>query len=238
MKWYRFLKSSDDGTTVTVDDSVTSFVFPGAVEGTKMTLEGDGGTGTTGTAIAIGVTATPIALNTAGQSGIKAFFSTTATSDTTYGQYLRLDASGTGAEAIAGRFKTTIVTGTASNLVGLHATVETGASGKASGQSAGVWGNIVLYDRAIVGAGRYYGVLAEIYATGNVAALTTESACLGINLQPGTEIDKVGNSIAFWGTDSSTSMIYSKSATLTATGYIRILVNGAVRYLPFTSTTG
>lgn len=232
MKWYRFLKSSDDGTTVTVDSSVTSFIIP------KISLAGDGTTGTTGTAVKIGTSAVPIAINTAGQRGINAFFSTTATSDTSYGQYLRLDASGTGAEAIAGRFKTTIVTGSATNLVGVHATVETGATGKATGQSAGVWGNIVLNDRAISGAGRYYGVLAEIYPLGNTAELTRESACLGINLQPGTAMDAVGNAIAFWGTDGSTSMIYSKSATLTATGYIRILVNGAVRYLPFTSTTG
>ena len=234
MSWlYRLFKRDNEETSITLDTSVTGgLIVP------KVAIVGDGLTGTTGTAIKIGVDATPIAINTAGQRGINAYFSSTATSDTTYGMYLRLDATGAGVEAIAGRFKTTITTGTAANLYGMHATLETGASGKASGQSAGLRANLVLYDRAITGAGRYYGLFAEIYPAGNVTALTTENAIIGLNAQPGTEMDKVVNAFAFYGTDSSTSMIYAKSATITGTGYIRITVNGAIRYLPYCSATG
>jgi hypothetical protein len=82
-------------------------------------------------------------------------------------------------------------------------------------------------------------MLAEIYPLGNTAALPTGSnACLGINAQAGTAMDAIVNAISFSGTDSSSTMIYSKSATLTATGYIRVLVNGAKRYIPFCSATG
>jgi hypothetical protein len=211
MRWYRAFEMSDDGKTVTMRDGV---------------------------AFGAGLTGTPSVLAAVDQKGMPEYFSTAMTSGTNYGDYVRLDVTGTGVEGIAGRFKTTITTGTAANLYGLHATVETGATGKASGQTAGIRANLVLYDRAITGAGRYYGLLAEIYPNGNVSALTTENAIIGLNAQPGTEMDKVVNAFAIYGTDSSTSMIYTKGATCTFTGYIRITVNGAIRYIPFTSTTG
>jgi hypothetical protein len=230
MKWYRFLKSSDDGTTVTVDPSVTSFVIP------KISLAGDGTTGTTGTAIKIGTSSVPIAINTAGQRGINTFFSSTATSDTTYGMYLRLDATGAGVEAIAGRFKTTISSDTTGQAYGIHATVEPGATtGKITGQCAAVLGNLVMADRAFGAGGTYYGVLAQVYAAGNVMTAGNIS-CLGISCIAGTEIDKVCYAINFSGTDSASSMIYTRTAAPTITGHVRVLINGAVRYMPFATT--
>ena len=228
MSWmYRLLKRDVDETSITLDTSVSGgLILP------MVALVGNGTTGTTGTAIKIGTTAVPIAINTAGQRGINAFFSTTATSDTTYGMYLRLDSTGAGVEAIAGRFKTLLTTGTAADAYGLHATLETDTSnGKLGGQGAGVRANLVLANRAITGAGRYYGLFAEIYALGDTAALTTESAVVGINLQPGTAIDLVGNAISFMGTDGSGKMIYTHNPGNTFTGSVRVLVNGAVRYL-------
>jgi hypothetical protein len=232
MWFYRALKRNVACDTITLDAQYT-----GGIVMPKLALSGDGTTGTIGTAIQIGTTAVPIALNTAGQTGIKAFFSSTATSDTTYGMYLRLDSYGAGVEAIAGRFKTLLITGAAGNAYGLHATLETDTSaGSATGQSAGIRGNLVLANRAITGAGRYYGIFAEIYPLGSSAALTTESAVLGINLQSGTGVDTKVAAISFMGADATTKMIYTHNPGATFSGSIKILVNGAQRWLYFASS--
>ena len=192
-----------------------------------------------GGAITAGTSSAPAAINTVDQVGIKTYWSTTATSGTNYGIYNYLKANGAGVEAIATRAKTLLSIASVGNAHGLHATLETDTSaGNVTGLGTGIRGNLVLANRAVA-AGTYYGVMAEIYPLGNTAALPAGSnACLGINAQPGTESDKVVNAISFSGTDGSAAMIYSKSATCTFTGYIRVLVNGAIRYIPFTSTTG
>jgi hypothetical protein len=191
---------------------------------------------TTGTAIQIATTGTPLALNTAGQSGIKAFFSSTATSDTTYGMYCRLDSNGVGQEGISGRFKTLLKKAGIGNAHGMHATLEADTSaGAVTGLGTGIRGNLVVANRALT-TGTYYGVMAEIYPLGNTAAIPASSnACLGINAQAGTAMDAVVNAISFSGTDGSGSMIYTHNPGNTFTGSIRILVNGAVRYL-YTAT--
>ena len=56
------------------------------------------GTGTTGVAMRIGTTGSPVVLNTVGQRGIQEYYSTTATSDTTYGRYTQLKVLGAGVE--------------------------------------------------------------------------------------------------------------------------------------------
>lgn len=186
----------------------------------------------------VGSSASPLAINTADDCGLKAYYSTTATSGTTYGHYLRVDSNGAGQEAIAGRFKTLLKKAGIGNAHGGHCTLEADTSaGAVTGLGTGLRGNLVVADRAIT-TGTYYGVMAEIYPLGNTAAIPAASnACLGINAQAGTAMDAVVNAISFSGTDGSSAMIYSKSATCTFTGYIRILVNGAVRYLAFTSST-
>lgn len=190
-------------------------------------------TGTTET----GTSASPLAINTADDCGLKAYFSSTATSGTSHGHYVRVDSNGAGQEAIAGRFKTLLKKAGIGNGHGMHGTLEFDTSaGAITGLGTGIRGNLVVADRAIA-AGTYYGVLAEIYPLGNTAALPAASnACLGINAQAGTAMDAVANAISFSGTDGATAMIYSATdATPDWTGSIRILVNGAIRYLHFTS---
>ena len=198
------------------------------------------GSGTTGVAMRVGTTGAPVAINTTNQRGIQEYFSTTATSGTTYGRYTQLASSGIGVEAIAARSRTLLTTAAAANAHGHHATLELDTSaGNVTGLGTGLRGNVVVANRAVA-AGTYYGVMAEIYPNGNTAALPANSnACLCINAQAGTAMDAVVNAIAFGGTDSSTSMIYTKSATpnYSAGGYIRILVNGVIRYIPFTGST-
>lgn len=178
----------------------------------------------------------PIALNTAGEKGITLWFSSTATSDTTYGLYIGLLGNGAGSEQIAMRSKCLLATNSIGNAHGHHATLELDTLyGNVTGLGTGLRGNLVVGNRAIA-AGTYYGMLAEIYANGNTAELPAGSnACLGISLQPGTAMDLVGNAISFSGTDGSGKMIYTHAPS-TLAGGIRILVNGVVKYLPFYST--
>jgi hypothetical protein len=79
-------------------------------------------------------------------------------------------------------------------------------------------------------------MMAEIYTGGNTSALpSTSNACLGISLKAGTAMDLVGNAIAFSGTNGDGKMIFT-GAPVTLEGSVRILVNGAVKYLPYYST--
>ena len=189
----------------------------------------------TGTALAetIGTVGSPVALSTANQSGFKEYYTTALTTGTTYGHYTMLTSTGVGVEAIAARSRTYLSTAAAANAHGSHASLEIDTSaGSVSGLGTGLRGNIVLPNRAIA-AGTYYGVYAELYAGGNTTALPANSnACLGINSQPGTAMDLVANAIAFNGTDATGAMIYTAGEAAPAVvGSIRILVNGAIKYL-------
>jgi len=184
--------------------------------------------------VQIGVSATPVAINTANQRGLDAFFSSTATSGTTYGQYIRLDSNGAGQEAIAGRFKTLLKKAGIGNAHGVHGTLEGDTSaGAITGLGTGIRGNVVVPDRIL--GGTYFGVMAEIFPLGNSAALPAGSnACLGISAPAGTEMDKVVNAISFAGTDGTGKMIYTHAITMGATGAcgIRCIVNGVARWIP------
>jgi hypothetical protein len=185
--------------------------------------------------IVTGTSASPLAMNTAGQIGQASYYSTTATSDTTYGRYNKLTASGIGVEAIGGRDKV-VLSAAAGNAHGSHDTLEVTSTGYVTGLGTAIRGNIVFGSDTVVPQGTYYAVMAEIYAAGNTSALPTSNACLCCSVPAGTAIDAKANAIAFSGTDGATSMIYSATdATPDWTGSIRILVNGAVRYLHFTS---
>lgn len=212
-RFYRLIKFTDNETSMTLDSSVKHLYW--------------------------GSTGTPNPLATADDKGVALYFQATATSGTTYGEYIRVDGAGAGAEVIAGRHKVLLTVASVGNAHGHHATLELDTSaGNITGLGTGLRGNVVVANRAVA-AGTYYGVMAEVYALGTSAALPAGSnACLGISAPASTAMDAVVNAISFSGTDGSTSMIYSKSATVTATGYIRILVNGAIRYLPFASATG
>jgi hypothetical protein len=200
--------------------------------GASIELEG-------GSAITAGSSASPVAINTVDQVGIKTYWSTTATSGTNYGIYNYIKGHGAGVEAIATRSKTLLDLASVGNAHGAHDTLELDTSaGDVTGLGTGCRGNVVVADRAVA-AGTYYGVMAEIYPLGNTAALPAGSnACLGINAQPGTANDAVVNAISFSGTDGATAMIRTMAATPVFTGYIRILVNGAIRYIPFSTAQG
>jgi len=190
------------------------------------------GTETTGSAIKIGATASMLAINTASQMGIAAFFSTTATSGTTYGEYIRLNGSGAG-EKIAGRHKTLLTGNGVADAYGHHATLEFDTSaGALTGQGAGLRGNLVVANRAIAN-GSVYGIFAEIYALGNSAALPANSnAVLGLNIQPGTAMDLVANYFAFNGTVGDGKAIHN-AAPDTLAGSVRVLINGVAAYIPY-----
>lgn len=210
MKWYRSIRTSDDGKTVTIKyDIVNKLVWGGS-------------------------TTYPVPINTADDKGISLWFSSTATSGTTYGLYCGLLGNGAGSEQIAMRSKCLLATNSIGNAHGHHATLELDTTyGNVTGLGTGLRGNLVVADRAIA-AGTYYGVMAEIYALGNSSAVPSGSnACLGINLNAGTAMDLVGNAISFSGTDGSGKMIYTNNDSDTAVGSIKILVNGAVKYLRF-----
>ena len=184
----------------------------------------------------VGVTSTsaaPFAINTANAIGIETYWSTSATSGTSYGYYNKLTASGIGVEAIAGRDRT-VLSAAAANAHGGHHSLEVTSTGYVTGLGTGVRGNIVFATDTVVPNGTYYGVFAEIYPIGNTGALPAASnACLGINAQTGTANDLVANAIAFNGADGSGKMLYTHSITVGATAItsIRVRVNGVVGYM-------
>jgi hypothetical protein len=184
--------------------------------------------------VIVGTSGTPLALAAADECGLQAFFSSAMTSGTSYGHYVCLDATAAGAEHIAGRSKTLLKIAGVANAHGRHDTLELDTSaGAVTGLGTGHRGNLVVADR-VIATGTYYGAMAEIYPLGNTAALPAGSnACLGINAQPGTAMDSVVNAISFGGTDGSGKMIYTHSGTNAIAGTIRVLINGAAKYIPF-----
>jgi hypothetical protein len=203
---YRLVKRDNGETSLTLDPSVKHLYW--------------------------GSTGTPNPINTADDKGVAFYFSSTATSGTTYGQYTRLDASGVGVEAIAGRSKV-MLSGAAGNAHGHHATVEVTSTGYATGLCTGVRGNIVFTTDTVVPYGTYYGVMGEIFPAGATSALPTSNACLCCSAPTGSALNDVVNAIAFEGADGSGHMVYTNADTDTAAGSIRILVNGAAKYLRF-----
>jgi hypothetical protein len=221
------------GATQLASDSVTGAKIVIPIDLSSKTP----GSTTTGTILKVGTSATPFALNTAGQSGEKSYYSTTATSDTTYGQYTMLEANGAGVEAIGGRSRVLLKLNTVGNAHGRHDSLETDTSaGAITGLGTGHRANLVIADRAHA-AGTYYGAMAEIFPLGNTAALPANSnACLGINAQTGTAMDLVANAISFSGADGTGKMIYTATDSAPPmVGSIRILVNGVQRYLHFSN---
>ncbi len=182
----------------------------------------------------IGTSAVPMSVSAAQGYDYEKWLTTPATSGTVYGDYTRINAAGAGAEVIAGRSKTMLTIAAVGNAHGRHDTLEFDTSaGHVTGLGTGHRANLVVANRAIA-AGTYYGAMAEIYALGNTAALPAGSnAALGLNIQPGTAMDLVGNFISVSGTDGSTKPIYTHNPGNTFSGSFRILVNGAIKYLYF-----
>ncbi len=182
----------------------------------------------------IGTQAVPMAINAVNYTDYLKWLSTNAVSGTTYGDYTRLDVAGAGVEGIAGRSKVMLTVAGVGNAHGRHDTLEMDTSaGAVTGLGTGHRANVVIPNRAIA-TGTYYGAMAELYPLGASAALPAGSnAALGLNVQPGTALDLVGNLLSIGGTDGSTKPIYTHNPGNTFSGSFRILVNGAVKYIYF-----
>jgi len=206
-----FFRKSDDGQTLSLD--------PGMKKFTMGTSYSD-----------------PVVINTADDKGILAWFSSTATSGTTYGLYIGLLGNGAGSEQIAARSKCLLATNSIGNAHGHHATLELDTSyGNVTGLGTGLRGNVVVGNRAIA-AGTYYGVMAELYALGTTAALPSGSnACLCCSVPTATAMDLVANAFAFSGADGTGKMIYTYTAAGTQHGTIRVIINGVKKWIPFMS---
>jgi hypothetical protein len=185
----------------------------------------------------IGITSTlasPFSLSTTANAiGIERYWTSAATSGTTYGWKNTLTGAGIGAEFIGGRDRC-ILTAAAGNGYGYHGTLEVKSTGYVTGQGAGIRGNIVFSTDTVVPAGTYYGVLGEIAPAGATSALPAGSnACLCASALTGTANDLVVNAIAFNGADGSGKMLYTHSITVGATAItsIRVRVNGVVGYM-------
>jgi hypothetical protein len=205
MRWYRSFLMTDDGKTVTMKDGIAF---------------GAGNSTTSNTLAASGI-------------GQPTYYTSAATTGTTYGYYNKLTGTGAGAEFIAGRNKT-VLSAAAGNAHGTHSTLEVTSTGYVTGMGTASRANIVFGTDTVVPQGTYYGLLAEIYPIGNTGALPAGSnACLGINAAAGTASDLTANAISFGGTSGSGKMIYTHSITVgaTAVSSIRVLYNGVVGYM-------
>jgi hypothetical protein len=182
----------------------------------------------------VGTSAVPMPLNIVGMYGYEKWYSTSITSGAFHGDYTRVDVTGAGTNTVlGGRSKVMLTVAGSGNAYGRHDTLETDTSaGAITGLGCGHRGNVVVANRAHT-TGTYYGVLGEIFALGNTAALPTSNAALCANIQPGTAMDLVGNLMAFSATNGSTKPTYLHNPGNTFSGSIRILVNGAVKYLYF-----
>lgn len=182
----------------------------------------------------IGTSTVPMPLNTVGYYGYEKWYSTSITSGAFHGDYTRVDVTGAGTNTVlGGRSKVMLTVDGSGNAYGEHDTLETDTSaGAITGLGCGHRGNVVVANRAHT-TGTWYGVMGEIFPLGNTAALPTSNAALCANVQAGTAMDLVGNLMAFGGTDGTTKPIYTHGAGNTSAGSIRVLVNGAIKYLRF-----
>jgi hypothetical protein len=207
---YRLIKRNDAETSLTLDTSVQSFYH--------------------------GTLASPVLFTAAGYASLR-HYSSSATSGAVYGDYIQMKATAAGTQTvIPHRSRAFINIAGVGNAYGSHDTLELDTdAGAITGLGCGERGNIVVPNRAIT-TGTWYGVMAEIFPLGTTAALPSNSnACLGISAPTATAMDAVVNAISFTGADGSGNMIYTHTNAGTITGYIRIIVNGAKRWIPFMS---
>jgi hypothetical protein len=186
----------------------------------------------------VGTSADPATWSTADKALIEFRAKGTATTGTTYGQYIGLECT-SAAEHIPIRGRA-YLTGTTGNAHGGHFTLEDDAtSGKITGLGTGCRMNWVLGDAAQEANGTYYGAMAEIYCSGSSStpAAVTRYACLAIGVGgDATGAATVLNAIDFYnaGTDGTGKMIYTHSHVQgDAAGSIRVLINGTAKYIKF-----
>lgn len=187
-----------------------------------------------------GSSAYPLTTATANKNFMEYRVKSTATSGTNRGLYLRHDLAGAagGGEAIRA-FTTLSAANTTAH--GAHISLNCSATGYVTGLAAGVRGQ--LYVQGISPAnGTYYGMQAEMYfdASATIAA-AAEHAILAVQANgDATAAATCKNAISFVGGAASGGgdMVSPGTSMGTVTGTIRVLVNGAVRYIPFYSHEG
>lgn len=191
-----------------------------------------------GITLITGSSGTPHSLNIAGQIGNAGYYSTIATSGTTYGNYTRLDVSGAGVEGIAGRSKTLVKVAGVGNAHGRHDTLELDTlTGSVLGLATGHRANLVLPARAVLG-GNYFGAMSEIYIppSGDMSGVTKCAIHeFSTGNQDATAEKTIKNAFSFdTGSTGTGNMIYIHAVTLGATGAgsIRVLVNGTAYWIP------
>lgn len=192
--------------------------------------------------IGVGTSGTPATTAVANKSFFEHRCQSTATSGTSYGLYLGMQAHGAGAEHIAIRGRVPL-TAAAGNAHGGHFTLEDDGTGKVTGLGTGCRMNWVMPDAATPAGGTYYGAMAEIYSNGanSSAAAVTQHAILAVqSAGHATGMATVKNAIAFAGTDGSGEMIYAHTITTpgAAQGSVKCLFNGVVGHLYWWTAEG
>jgi hypothetical protein len=211
----------------------------------KLALDAQGGDASdSGLLIGIGTAGTPATDATANGKFIELRCATTATSGDCRLQYMRYYMNGinaTGGECLKAGTVLGAAIGTAR---GGQASIEVSSAGYVSGFAAG-WDALLEVADSAVPSGTYTGGQSQVWMTGSSSDLTgTTHSIHRFSVAGGSAVAeaKVLNAFSFDVAncaDSGGGEMVSPGANQGAvTGTIRVLVNGAVRYLAFYSAEG
>lgn len=183
---------------------------------------------------------TPLEIGTATAFNALHFrFRSSAVSGYLRGMYLRtyLDAAGTASTQALRAFAT--IEADVAGGTGAHISLNFSAAGRVEGECSALGATLHVPNRAIPAQGAFYSLDGQIYCDGNDSDITLAQrhAILRLRVFGGnaTARDLVLNAIALECSDGSGKMVYTNAGDDTddPTGSIRILVNGAVKYLRF-----
>lgn len=192
--------------------------------------------------LGVGTSANPATSAAANKSFIELRSQTTATSGASRGLYVRHELKGAGVSGESLRGNTNLGASTAvATAHGCHASIAHQSGSTITGLGVGVRAGWILPDAAVGAGGTYYGGMTEIYVSGNSSdpAAVTKYAVHEFSINGAgnaTAQAKVKNMLSFTSgaADASGNVIYSHDhAAGNAAGSIRVLINGAVKYLKF-----
>ena len=238
---------------ITVDKACTTGVSVTGATGIGLDIDGTitqgiklgntgGASSASGLLMGIGTSADPATTTTAAANFVEIRCQTTATSGGGRGVYVRYDIAADGTstgEAIRGLLMVTSAVGSFTGVSGgveFHNT--TGAiSGSATGGSF-----TMLINAAGQSTGGLYGASAIMHMGGSGGPPTMHAPLEVRVAGNATGAAKVLNAISFAVPDCADSggdeMISLGTSMGTVTGTIRVLINGAVRFIPFYSAKG
>jgi len=192
--------------------------------------------------IGVGTSANPATDDAANKSFLEFRTQTTATSGDSRGGYFRHELNGAGVSGESLRANTNLGAGIAVNTAhGLHGSIAHQAGSTLTGLGVGVRAGWILPDAAVGAGGTYYGGQSEIYVSGDSSDPSAVTKYAVHDFQIGGSGNAAAQSnvknflsFTFGGTDGSGNAIYSHDHDPgNADGSIRILVDGAVKYLKF-----